>query len=111
METRGAVTIGEETVLDLGAWGQHVNVLSCPGCDHWQLDYTNAVAMQWYRQGWRETPEGLKEPYVDTRDWDDFLEFLLREHVGFECPHPGIIQAMLADRGWVLEPGGKWSKR
>lgn len=100
-DTRGAVQIGQETVLmsGLGAWGEQENVLSCPGCDSWQLHYTNAVSMQWITQKWvLNGRTGMQEPVVDTSEWEDLVESILREHVGHECPHPRMILELLKQR-------------
>lgn len=52
----------------------------CPGCDNWQLDYTDAVA----RSFCEVTLVGTTVD-VNMQGWHDAVEAVLREHLD-ECP-------------------------
>lgn len=77
----------------------------CPGCELWQVDYTNEVALQWIELRVREEEDlefGSEEPVAlttsietDTSAWHDVIEEVLREHLD-ECPH---LQRLLAAEG------------
>lgn len=74
--------------------GQHADVVlgPCPGCDAWQLDYTDAVAHEYMRLFTPPRPElGIQ---VDPTEWHELLESILAEHAA-ECPH---LQDLLVDR-------------
>jgi hypothetical protein len=60
-------------------------VLSCPGCDSWQLHY-NEVALV------------VDGTFTSAKHLDVIVEQLLKEHVGRECPNPRMIQILLRDR-------------
>lgn len=52
----------------------------CPGCDDWQLDYTDEVAEEYQRPSW-------EDPNTFTiRDFRAVIEEVLAEHLA-ECPH------------------------
>ena len=56
----------------------------CPGCDAWQLDYTDEVAQRFVRLVPDESqPFGHR---IDTKPFYDVIEDALREHMA-ECPH------------------------
>lgn len=66
--------------------GQHADVVlgPCPGCDAWQVDYTDEVAHEYMRLYTPPRPElGIQ---VDPTEWHELLEFILAEHAT-ECPH------------------------
>lgn len=55
----------------------------CPGCDDWQVDYSNEVAESYTVVLGRAEDGGLRytqQPFLNV------LEFVLREHM-HECPH------------------------
>ena len=54
----------------------------CPGCDEWQLDYTDEVARQFVIL--RPSASGGVE--ADTTEWHAAVEHILQEHM-LECPH------------------------
>lgn len=56
----------------------------CPGCDSWQLDYTDEVAQQFVRLV--EAPGEPLGMRIDIQPWHDVIEDALREHMT-ECPH------------------------
>lgn len=56
----------------------------CPGCDSWQLDYTDDMA-----QEFAQLVPAPDEPFgmrIDTKPFHDVIEDALREHMA-ECPH------------------------
>ena len=56
----------------------------CPGCDNWQLDYTDEVAQQFVRLiPAEQEPFGVQ---VDVKPFYAAVEQILVEHY-FECPH------------------------
>lgn len=61
--------------------GQYDVVLGiCPGCDLWQVDYTDVVAASYMRAHYGADGEVV----VDPQPWADVIEALLEEHVA-EC--------------------------
>ena len=56
----------------------------CPGCDSWQVDYTDEVA-QTYVQVVYDPDEPLGRR-IDVQPFYDVIEDALREHAE-ECPH------------------------
>lgn len=72
--------------------GNTVVLGPCPGCDEWQLDYTDEVANQYAKVFHPPRPDlGIQ---VDMSEWHDLLEFILEEHAA-ECPHlQDLINAM-----------------
>lgn len=62
--------------------GNLVALGPCPGCQLWQLEYTDAVAGQYAML----TPTGL-----DLSAWYQVIEEALAEHLN-ECPH---LQAII----------------
>ena len=73
-------------IEEMAATRQYSVVLGpCPGCDSWQLDYTDEVAQQYARllPGEDGSLAGIR---VDTRPFHDLIETILQEHAA-ECPH------------------------
>lgn len=54
----------------------------CPGCDNWQLDYTQRAATSY--AGWVIGVEQM--PRVDLTPFYAVIEQALQEHMA-ECPH------------------------
>lgn len=66
----------------------------CPGCELWQVDYTNAVRdsyVWWQHQRNFKTGEVRSVPIFD--EWHELIEDLMAEHV-LECVH---LQRLLVD--------------
>lgn len=64
----------------------------CPGCELWQVDYTNAVQQQYMKmRTLRSIPPSVQ---VDPTEWHDLIEDILAEHL-MECRH---LQRLLVDR-------------
>ena len=70
------------------------HVLSCPGCNAWQLHYTDAVMSQWME---RRIVGGTI--YGDYRVFDHMVEAILKEHVAADCTQPMLFFAIAKDRG------------
>ena len=78
--------------LRFGRESEYNVVMSCPGCDLWQIDYTDEVA-QTYCQIEMVTIEELGSaepinlgPTVDSSPWYALVESLLQDHYD-ECVH------------------------
>lgn len=73
-----------------------VTIGPCPGCELWQLEYTQKVASEFIRlvvreeaiqEFWREEPVALATNIeTDASEWHAVIEDALREHLD-ECPH------------------------
>lgn len=85
METRRVTESQYNVVLGL-----------CPGCESWQLDYTDEVARQFVELVCEEVHEfGSSEPIplgftVDTSPFHAVVEAILQEHLA-ECPHLQMV--------------------
>lgn len=81
MQTYRAPTNGEDA---LTTRPYSVVLGPCPGCDEWQLDYTDDVAQEFVQMVPAPgEPFGLR---IDMQPWHDVIEDALREHMA-ECPH------------------------
>lgn len=56
----------------------------CPGCDSWQVDYTDAAVEQFIQLVF--DPDEPLQMRVDMQPWHDVIEDVLFEHMT-ECPH------------------------
>jgi hypothetical protein len=68
--------------------GQTVVLGPCPGCDAWQIDYTQRVVQEYVvmLEDGTDPDTGLLRLKVDLSAFHNELEALLQEHVD-ECPH------------------------
>jgi hypothetical protein len=72
----------------------------CPGCEAWQLDYTDAVAREFVELRFEHQYElGAEEPafstpVVDFSSFHAVVEDLLQEHLA-QCPHLQVIVEQL----------------
>jgi hypothetical protein len=57
------------------------HIWSCPGCWSWQLHVSDDVALQW-----------------STKEFDDIVEAIIRDHVARECTAPQLVLALLKNR-------------
>lgn len=77
----------------------------CPGCELWQVDYTNAVAQEWitirsvsedvFEMSSEEPIDSFPRLEADTSAWHQVIEDILMEHLR-ECAH---LQRLLAEEG------------
>lgn len=57
-------------------------IYSCPGCWSWQLHVDEEALVA----------DGT---FSSAKEADHVVESLLREHVGYECTHPQLVQFLL----------------
>lgn len=69
----------------------HEHVLSCPGCNAWQLHYTDDVIEQWARRGAGHARRLAR--------FEAMVESILKEHVARECPQPLLFMTIAKNRG------------
>lgn len=77
----------------------------CPGCELWQLDYTNAVAQEWitirsvtedvFEMSSEEPVDSFPRLEADASAWHEVVEDALRDHLR-ECDH---LQRLLVEEG------------
>lgn len=84
-------------------------VMQCPGCELWQLDYTDAVAATYAEIRLERIEEFGGEvvettPFVDPSPWYALVEDILQEHYD-ECVH----LRLLVD--FQLSPPARWRER
>lgn len=65
---------------------KQVRVLWCPGCEHWQLEYTQEALLDLVVFGPQEQ--------VDPSRANALLEYFLAQHVKLECSRPDKVYAL-----------------